>query len=91
MAVLRQNYFPAGRQKCHSSDGEYLYWTFKETSLAFTIGVAEMFAQGKMIASANYKYFETYLAVGIVYWVLTIIYSFLQDLFERKISKPYRN
>ncbi|MFP3394505.1 amino acid ABC transporter permease, partial [Brevibacillus sp. SIMBA_076] len=38
-----------------------------------------------------YKYFETYLAVGIVYWVLTIIYSFLQDLFERKISKPYRN
>lgn len=29
MAVLRQNYFPAGRQKCHSSDGEYLYWTFK--------------------------------------------------------------
>src|SRR5690606_3476129 len=29
----------------------------KETSLAFTLGVAEIFAQGKMMASASLKYF----------------------------------
>ena len=62
----------------------------KETSLAFTLGVMEMFAQGKMYASGNLKYFETYLAVAVMYWILTIIYSVLQDLLERAISKPYR-
>ncbi|MGV2470139.1 amino acid ABC transporter permease, partial [Bacillus subtilis] len=30
------------------------------------------------------------LAVAIVYLVLTMIYSMLQDLFERAMSKPYR-
>lgn len=49
-----------------------------------------MFAQGKMYASGNLKYFETYLAVAVMYWILTIIYSVLQDLLERAISKPYR-
>lgn len=83
--------FPQAVRNAIPATGNTFIGLLKETSLAFTIGVAEMFAQGKMIASANYKYFETYLAVGIVYWVLTIIYSFLQDLFERKISKPYRN
>lgn len=61
----------------------------KETSLAFTLGVAEIFAQGKMMASASLKYFETYLAVALIYWALTIIYSFCQGKMERRLNKPY--
>ncbi|BAQ11997.1 amino acid ABC transporter ATP-binding protein [Bacillus sp. OxB-1] len=61
----------------------------KETSLAFTLGVAEIFAQGKMMASASLNYFETYLAVALIYWMLTIIYTFLQGMLERRLNKPY--
>jgi putative amino-acid transport system permease protein len=69
--------------------GNIFIGVIKETSLAFTLGVVELFAQGKMMASASLRYFETYLAVAIIYWVLTIIYSNLQELMERKMSKPY--
>jgi len=61
----------------------------KETSLAFTLGVTELFAQGKIIASSSLKYLETYLVIAIVYWLLTIIYSYIQSLYEKRVNKPY--
>lgn len=62
----------------------------KETSLAFALGLTELFANGKMIAGASFKYFETYLAVGVIYWVLIIIYTWLQSILEKALQKPYR-
>ncbi len=62
----------------------------KETSLAFALGLTELFANGKMIAGDSFKYFETYLAVGIVYWLIIVVYTWCQNLIETKLSKPYR-
>ncbi|MET4566280.1 amino acid ABC transporter permease [Bacillus subtilis] len=89
--AYRRIILPQAIRNAIPATGNTFIGLLKETSLAFTLGVMEMFAQGKMYASGNLKYFETYLAVAIVYWVLTMIYSMLQDLFERAMSKPYRN
>ncbi|MGZ9819899.1 amino acid ABC transporter permease [Peribacillus simplex] len=62
----------------------------KETSLAFTLGITELFAEGKMIASANMRFFETYLVVGLIYWLLVILYSWIQKYLEIWLSKPLR-
>ncbi|WP_413627897.1 amino acid ABC transporter permease [Fructilactobacillus vespulae] len=62
----------------------------KETSLAFALGITEIFAEGKIIAGSSFRYLETYLAVGIIYWGLVIVYSWLQSLIERKVGVPYR-
>jgi putative S-methylcysteine transport system permease protein len=62
----------------------------KETSLAFTLGITELLAQGKMIASANMRFFETYLVVGLIYWILVILYSWIQKYLELWLSKPLR-
>lgn len=62
----------------------------KETSLAFTLGLTELFGDGKMLAGESFRYFETYLAVGLLYWALIVIYTWLQHLAERALSKPYR-
>ncbi len=61
----------------------------KETSLAFTLGVTELFAQGKIIASSSLKYLETYLVIAIVYWLLTVLYSYVQSLYEKRVNQPY--
>ncbi|AFI30610.1 MULTISPECIES: amino acid ABC transporter permease [unclassified Bacillus (in: firmicutes)] len=90
LQAYRRIILPQAIRNAIPATGNTFIGLLKETSLAFTLGVMEMFAQGKMYASGNLKYFETYLAVAIVYWVLTIIYSLLQDLFERAMSKPYR-
>ncbi|AGA22611.1 MULTISPECIES: amino acid ABC transporter permease [Bacillus] len=88
--AYRRIILPQAIRNAIPATGNTFIGLLKETSLAFTLGVMEMFAQGKMYASGNLKYFETYLAIAIVYWVLTMIYSMLQDLFERAMSKPYR-
>ncbi|MGK7376291.1 amino acid ABC transporter permease [Planococcus sp. 1R117A] len=61
----------------------------KETSLAFTLGVTELFAQGKIVASSSLKYLETYLVIAIVYWLLTVLYSYMQSLYEKRVNRPY--
>ena len=58
----------------------------KETSLAFALGLTELFADGKMLAGDSFKYFETYLAVGVIYWIIIIIYTWLQSILENALQ-----
>ncbi|QII81447.1 amino acid ABC transporter permease [Jeotgalibaca arthritidis] len=62
----------------------------KESSLAFTLGITELFAQGKLMASSNLRYFETYLTVGLMYWALIIIVGRLAYVLEKHLSKAYK-
>ncbi|AMB99829.1 amino acid permease [Aerococcus urinaehominis] len=62
---------------------------FKETSIVFTIGIVEMFAQARLLASSSTLFFETYLVVGLIYWVIVIFLSWLQIRLENTLMKPY--
>ncbi|MGT2929801.1 amino acid ABC transporter permease [Streptococcus dentasini] len=62
----------------------------KETSLAFTLGITELFGNAKMVAGESFKYFETYLAAGLLYWLVIVLYSALQNQIEEELEKPYR-
>lgn len=53
--------------------GNSLIGLMKGTSLAFVCAVVEMTAQGKILAGYNYRFFEVYLSLAIIYWILTII------------------
>lgn len=61
----------------------------KSTSLAFTLGVPEIMAKAQLEASSSYKYFESFLAVALVYWAMVIAFSYLQKLLEKKLNKAY--
>ncbi|MCG7331348.1 amino acid ABC transporter permease [Salinicoccus roseus] len=69
--------------------GNMFIGLIKNSSLAFTIGVTELLAQGKLLATATLQFFEAYLAVGIIYWGMTIIYSWVQRWYEARINRPY--
>lgn len=53
--------------------GNTLIGLVKGTSLAFSCGIVEMTAQGKIIAGADYRYFEAYVALAVIYWAITIL------------------
>lgn len=59
----------------------------KETSLAFTLGLVDLFAHAKLMASDSFRYFEAYLAVAIVFWVLVLIFSNLQTRLELRLNR----
>lgn len=61
----------------------------KNSSLAFTIGVVEIVAQGKMLAASSLRFFEVYFAIALIYWGLTVLYSWIQEWYEDRVNKPY--
>ncbi|MFK2822771.1 amino acid ABC transporter permease [Arcobacter sp. YIC-80] len=61
----------------------------KSTSLAFTLGVPEIMAKAQIEASSSYKYFESFLAVAIVYWVIVVIFTYLQKKIEARLNRAY--
>ena len=87
---LRSIVLPQAIRNALPATGNMFIGLIKNSSLAFTIGVTELLAQGKMLASANLKFFEAYLAVGLIYWALTLLYSQLQSWYEHRLSKPYQ-
>ena len=61
----------------------------KSSSLAFTLGVAEILAEAQMSAAASYKFFENYLAVALIYWLIVIFFNYIQRILENKMSRAY--
>ena len=61
----------------------------KSSSLAFTLGVAEILAQAQMSAAATYKFFENYLAVALIYWGIIIFFNYIQRILENKMGHAY--
>lgn len=60
----------------------------KGTSLAFTCAVVEMTAQGKIIGGRTYRYFEVYVSLALIYWLLTFLVEQVIKQIERKNSIP---
>jgi His/Glu/Gln/Arg/opine family amino acid ABC transporter permease subunit len=58
----------------------------KGSSLAFTLGVTEALARAQMSAAASYRFFESYIAVAIVYWATISVYNVIQKSIENKLS-----
>ncbi|MDO4626164.1 MAG: amino acid ABC transporter permease [Pasteurellaceae bacterium] len=62
----------------------------KDSSIAFFVGVPELLAAGKLLTAESYKFFETYLAVGIIYWLVVVLYSTVQKAVEQRLIVPYK-
>lgn len=56
------------------------------TSLTFMLGLQDIMAVAKMSAASTYRFFETYMAVGIIYWIITTIASKGNKYLERKLN-----
>lgn len=59
----------------------------KDTSLAASITIMEMFAVSQQIAAENYQPLVMYTLVAAVYAVFTTVLSYLQGYLERRLSQ----
>lgn len=60
----------------------------KDTSLAATIQVPELFRQAQLITARTFEVFTMYLSASFVYWVLATVLALAQHYFERKANQP---
>ena len=66
--------------------GNSLISLLKGTSLAFTVTVIDIMGQARILAGANLRFFEAYIAVALIYWVLCILIEQGVRYLERKLN-----
>ena len=62
----------------------------KDSSLVSTIGVTELLWRAQAAGRPNIRIFEALLVAALVYWVLTMIFSFFQGRLERRLARGDR-
>ena len=59
----------------------------KDTALAATIQVPELFRQAKLITARTFEIFTMYLAAALIYWVLASALAHLQNRLEARVNR----
>ncbi|PTE20398.1 amino acid ABC transporter permease [Cereibacter changlensis] len=67
----------------------YFIDMIKSTSLAFTLGVTEMMGATQKEAAGSFLYFEAFLVVAVIYWIIVETLSFLQKRLESRLNKAF--
>ncbi|AFO89718.1 MULTISPECIES: amino acid ABC transporter permease [Phaeobacter] len=67
----------------------YFIDMIKGTSLAFTLGVTEMMGATQKEAAGSFLYFEAFLVVAVIYWILVEALSLVQRRLEIHLNKAY--
>lgn len=86
--ALRRIIIPEALTVALPSLGNSFINAIKGTSLAFTCAVVEMTAEGKILSGRNYRYFEVYVSLALIYWAITILFENVLKLIEKKIAIP---
>ncbi|KZY48661.1 ABC transporter permease [Roseovarius sp. HI0049] len=67
----------------------YFIDMLKGTSLAFTLGVTEMMGAAQKEAAGSFLYFEAFLVVAVIYWVMVEALNQGQKALETQLNKAY--
>ncbi|WPZ15727.1 amino acid ABC transporter permease [Nitratireductor rhodophyticola] len=65
----------------------YFVDIIKSTSLAFTLGVTELMGAAQKEAAGSFLYFEAFILVAIVYWVIVEALTVVQRQLEARLGK----
>ena len=65
----------------------------KDTALVSFLGVtaasAEVFRRSQLVGKADFKNLEAYVAAALVFWGLTVLFTFFQARLEKRVGRGY--
>ena len=59
----------------------------KDSALVAYVGIQETFWRASTTGSRFFRSFETLLVAALIYWVLTIVFSVIQERIERRLNE----
>jgi arginine/lysine/histidine/glutamine transport system substrate-binding and permease protein len=89
--TMRYVVFPQAFRRILPPLGNEFITLIKDTSLAAVIGFEELFRQGQLTVATTYRAFEVYLAVAIVYLVMTSLASLVFKRLEAHMDPINRS
>ena len=57
--------------------------------LGVTVATAEVFRRSQFVGKADFKNLEAYVAAALIYWGLTVLFTFFQARLEKRIGRGY--
>ena len=70
--------------------GNEFVMLLKDTSLLAAIGLSEIMKRGQVYTSVHFEPFPTYIAVALVYLVLTLTFTRIINWYERRLQTDKR-
>ena len=89
LQAMKRIILPQAARVATPSLMNYFIDMIKSTSLAFTLGVTEIMAVSQMEAASSFRFFESFLAVALVYWAVVVFFTQIQHLLERRLNRAY--
>lgn len=83
---MRYVVFPQALRRMIPPLGNEFIILLKDTSLVTVIGYQELLNQGRLIVAKNFRGFEIYITVALIYLLLTILASQAFSFLERKMN-----
>lgn len=68
--------------------GNEIIYLIKYSSLAYMVTCIELTGEGKILASASFKYIEVFVIVGVIYLGMVSIASWLLSRLENHLAIP---
>jgi glutamine transport system permease protein len=87
--TMRYVIFPQAFRRMIPPLGNEFIVLLKDTSLVAFIGYQELFRQGQLIVAKNFRAFEIYIAVALIYLILTVLSSQVFSWLERKMEPKH--
>ncbi len=87
LMIIRRVILPQAFRVCIPNFSTQFINILHGSSLAFYVTVLEITGTAQILAQDNWKYFETYLAAGLIYWILTIIVEIITHFIEKTLHK----
>ncbi|MDD3099492.1 MAG: amino acid ABC transporter permease [Bacilli bacterium] len=81
--------FPQALKNAIPAIGNEFIVNIKDSSVLNVITVSELFMAAKIASSATYFYIESYLIIAVIYLTLTIIFSQVMKIVEKKLNAPF--
>lgn len=87
--AFRRIIFPQALGIAIPTLGNNIILLFKETSLAFTIGVVDILGKARAISAASYgaNKLEVYIATAIIFWIVCVLLEQVSKAVEKAYTK----
>lgn len=87
MQTMRYIIWPQAFRRMIPPLGNQFIISLKDTSLLAVIGVGELLRTGQEIVAVNFRAFEVYLTVGLVYLCMTMAIAYALRHLERRLAQ----
>lgn len=81
--------FPQALKNAIPTIGNEFIINIKDSSVLNVITVSELFMAATIASSATYFFVESYLIIAVIYLVLTLTFSRLLKVVEKRLNAPY--